>query len=56
MKKKARGYSADFKQDAVSRMAQATTIRLRHKLGLKKDPPYEGGHQLLHIIVWHMYV
>jgi hypothetical protein len=32
MKKKARSYSVDFKQEAVRRMAQATTI-----IGLAKE-------------------
>jgi transposase-like protein len=39
MKKKARKYSVDFKQEAVRRMAQATTIvGLAKQLGVRRYP------------------
>jgi len=41
MKKKARSYSVDFKQEAVRRMAHATTIiRLAKELGVRQKLLY----------------
>ena len=46
MKKKARGYSADFKHEAVSRMAQATNIvGLAKELGIRRKLLYEWRDQ-----------
>ena len=43
MKKKARRYSVDFKQEAVRRMAQATTIvGLAKELGIRRKLLYQG--------------
>jgi transposase-like protein len=41
MKKKAKSYSADFKQEAVRRMAQATTI-----IGLAKELAFGGSSSI----------
>ena len=42
MKKKARRYSVDFKQEAVRRMAQATTvIGLAKELGIRRKLLYQ---------------
>jgi len=47
MKKKAKSYSADFKQDAVRRMAQATTIiGLAKELGIRRKLLYQWRDQL----------
>jgi transposase len=46
MKKKARSYSADFKQEAVRRMAQATTIvGLAKELGVRRKLLYQWRDQ-----------
>ena len=52
MKKKARSYSVDFKQEAVRRMAQATTMhwfgpRVGHstEAALPVAGPVSGGRQ-----------
>ena len=46
MKKKAKGYSADFKHEAVSRMAQATNIvGLAKELGIRRKLLYEWRDQ-----------
>ena len=46
MKKKARKYSVDFKQEAVRRMAQATTIvGLAKQLGVRRKLLYQWRHQ-----------
>ena len=46
MKKKARRYSVDFKQEAVRRMAQATTIiGLAKELGIRRKLLYQWRHQ-----------
>jgi transposase len=46
-KKKPKSYSADFKQDAVSRMAQAKTITgLAKELGIRRKFLYQWRHQL----------
>ena len=46
MKKKARSYSADFKQEAVRRMAQATTIiGLAQELGIRRKLLYQWRDQ-----------
>ena len=42
MKKKSRKYSVDFKQEAVRRMAQATTIvGLANELGVRRKLLYQ---------------
>jgi transposase len=47
MKKKAKSYSADFKQDAVRRMAQVTTIiGLAKELGIRRKLLYQWRDQL----------
>lgn len=47
MKKKPRSYSADFKQEAVRRMAQATTIiGLAKELGIRRKLLYQWRDQL----------
>jgi transposase len=47
MKKKARSYSVDFKQEAVRRMAQATTIiGLAKELGIRRKLLYQWRDQL----------
>jgi transposase len=47
MKKKQKSYSADFKQEAVRRMAQAKTITgLAKELGLRRKFLYQWRHQL----------
>jgi transposase-like protein len=47
MKKKAKSYSVDFKQDAVRRMAQATTIiGLAKELGIRRKLLYQWRDQL----------
>jgi transposase-like protein len=47
MKKKPKSYSADFKQDAVRRMAQAKTITgLAKELGIRRKFLYQWRHQL----------
>jgi transposase-like protein len=47
MKKKARRYSVDFKQEAVRRMAQATTIiGLAKELGIRRKLLYQWRDQL----------
>ena len=47
MKKKARSYSADFKQEAVRRMAEATTvIGLAQELGIRRKLLYQWRDQL----------
>ena len=47
MKKKARSYSVDFKQEAVRRMAQATTIiGLAKELGVRRKLLYQWRDQL----------
>jgi transposase len=47
MKKKAKSYSADFKQEAVRRMAQATTIiGLAKELGIRRKLLYQWRDQL----------
>jgi transposase-like protein len=47
MKKKPRSYSADFKQEAVRRMAQAKTISgLANELGIRRKFLYQWRHQL----------
>jgi transposase len=46
MKKKARSYSVDFKQEAVRRMAQATTIiGLAKELGIRRKLLYQWRDQ-----------
>ena len=46
MKKKARKYSVDFKQEAVRRMAQATTIvGLAKQLGVRRKLLYQWRDQ-----------
>jgi transposase-like protein len=46
MKKKAKSYSADFKQEAVRRMAQATTIiGLAKELGVRRKLLYQWRDQ-----------
>jgi transposase len=46
MKKKARSYSVDFKQEAVRRMAQATTIiGLAKELGVRRKLLYQWREQ-----------
>jgi transposase-like protein len=46
MKKKARSYSVDFKQEAVRRMAQATTIiGLAKELGIRRKLLYQWREQ-----------
>ena len=46
MKKKARSYSVDFKQGAVRRMAQATTIiTLAQELGIRRKLLYQWRDQ-----------
>ena len=46
MKKKARKYSVDFKQEAVRRMAQATTIvGLAKELGVRRKLLYQWRDQ-----------
>src|SRR5580658_3385082 len=46
MKKRARKYSVDFKQEAVRRMAQATTIvGLAKQLGVRRKLLYQWRHQ-----------
>src|SRR5271156_3205231 len=46
MKKRRRSYSADFKQEAVRRMAQAKTIiRLAKELGIRRKFLYQWRHQ-----------
>ena len=46
MKKKPKSYSADFKQDAVRRMAQAKTITgLAKELGIRRKFLYQWRHQ-----------
>jgi hypothetical protein len=44
MKKKARSYSVDFKQEAVRRMAQATTI-----IGLARSRAFDGAGFYRHL-------
>ncbi len=45
-KKKARSYSTDFKQEAVLRMAQATSITgLAEELGIRRKFLYQWRHQ-----------
>jgi transposase len=47
MGKKRKSYSADFKQDAVSRMAQAKTITgLARELGIRRKFLYQWRDQL----------
>jgi transposase len=47
MKKKSRKYSVDFKQEAVRRMAQATTIvGLANELGVRRKLLYQWRDQL----------
>ena len=47
MKKKARSYSVDFKQEAVRRMAEATTvIGLAKELGIRRKLLYQWRDQL----------
>jgi transposase-like protein len=47
MKKKPRSYSADFKQEAVRRMAKATTIiGLAKELGIRRKLLYQWRDQL----------
>jgi transposase len=47
MKKRPRSYSADFKQEAVRRMAQAKTITgLAKELGIRRKFLYQWRHQL----------
>jgi transposase-like protein len=47
MKKKAKSYSVDFKQEAVRRMAQATTIiGLAKELGIRRKLLYQWRDQL----------
>jgi transposase len=47
MKKKPRSYSVDFKQEAVRRMAQATTIiGLAKELGIRRKLLYQWRDQL----------
>jgi transposase len=47
MKKKPRSYSADFKQEAVRRMGQATTIiGLAKELGIRRKLLYQWRDQL----------
>jgi transposase-like protein len=47
MSKKPRSYSADFKQEAVRRMAQATTIiGLAKELGIRRKLLYQWRDQL----------
>ena len=47
MKKKAKSYSADFKQEAVRRMAQAKTIiGLARELGIRRKLLYQWRDQL----------
>jgi transposase-like protein len=46
MKKKARSYSIDFKQEAVRRMAEATTIiGLAKELGVRRKLLYQWRDQ-----------
>ena len=46
MKKKARSYSVDFKQEAVRRMAQAATIiGLAKELGIRRKLLYQWRDQ-----------
>jgi transposase len=46
MKKKAKSYSADFKQEAVRRMAQAKTIiGLARELGIRRKLLYQWREQ-----------
>ena len=46
MKKKARSYSVDFKQEAVRRMTQATTIiGLAKELGIRRKLLYQWREQ-----------
>src|ERR1700733_2137327 len=48
MKKKARKYSVDFKQEAVRRMAQATTIvGLANELGVRRKLLYQWRDQFV---------
>ena len=45
-KKKPRSYSVDFKEDAVRRMAQATSITgLAEELGIRRKFLYQWRHQ-----------
>jgi transposase len=47
MKRKTKSYSADFKQEAVRRMAQAKTITgLARELGIRRKFLYQWRHQL----------
>jgi transposase-like protein len=47
MKKKARSYSIDFKQEAVRRMGEATTvIGLAEELGIRRKLLYQWRDQL----------
>jgi transposase-like protein len=47
MRKKTKSYSADFKLNAVNRMAQAKTITgLAKELGIRRKFLYEWRHQL----------
>lgn len=47
MSKKRKSYSADFKQEAVRRMAQATAITaLAKELGIRRELLYLWRHQL----------
>ncbi len=47
MSKKRKSYSAEFKQEAVRRMAQATTISgLAEELGVRRKLLYQWRHQL----------
>ena len=47
MKKKSKKYSVDFKQEAVRRMAQATTIvGLANELGVRRKLLYQWRDQL----------
>ncbi len=46
MKNKSKKYSVDFKQEAVRRMAQATTITgLAEELGIRRKFLYQWRHQ-----------